>query len=301
MTGLTDYRDHMNELRQEFLDLSDKFFGRFTSRLEGLTDEEYLWEPVPDCWSLVPDGNTGKLKIRWGLIFDEIAPVTTIAWRLTHIIDLFQEDRCAKNIGLEPESEDIFANGAPGDVATARTMLDEAFARWKRYVSATDMEHIFDPIGPVGGGFANATRAKFVLHIIDEAIHHGAEIGVLRDLWAAEHSHDPVVSALFNGETVDDIEKITRERPNLVREAAATARWEAIPHLIALGFSPGEEGRTALHHAAGEGNVEMVRLLIEAGAPTDTRDEVYKAIPLEWAEFFNRTEAMEFLRKLSAD
>src|ERR1051325_4826643 len=124
----------MEPLRKEFLDLSDKFFGRFTARLDGLTDEEYLWEPVDDCWTLVP-GDDGKLHMRWGLIFDEIAPVTTIAWRLTHIIDLCQEDRCAKNIGLEPETEDVFANGAPPDVATARKMLDEAFARWKRYIS----------------------------------------------------------------------------------------------------------------------------------------------------------------------
>src|SRR5205823_2061416 len=130
---------------------------------------------------------------------------------------------------------------------------------WKRYIEAVDMAHIFDKIGPVSPNVPHATRAKFVLHIIDEAIHHGAEIGVLRDLYAAEHAHDPVVSALFNGQTVDDVEKVKRERPNLVREAAATARWEAIPHLNALGFSPGVDGRTALHHAAGEGNVEMVR------------------------------------------
>ena len=28
-------------------------------RLEGLTDEEYFWEPVPDCWSVRPDGSGG--------------------------------------------------------------------------------------------------------------------------------------------------------------------------------------------------------------------------------------------------
>ena len=25
-------------------------------RLEGLTDDEYFWQPVPDCWTVHPDG-----------------------------------------------------------------------------------------------------------------------------------------------------------------------------------------------------------------------------------------------------
>jgi hypothetical protein len=288
----------MEAVRQEFLDLSNKFFARFSTRLDGLTDEEYLWEPVADCWSLVP-GDDGKLNMRWGLIFDEIAPVTTIAWRLTHIIDLFSEDRCATWIGLEPETENVFADGAPPDVPTARRMLDEAFARWKRCLAAVDIERIFDKIGPVGRNMAEATRATFVLHILDEVIHHGAEIGVLRDLWAAEHGYDVDVSALLHGENVDDVDAVKRSHPHLVREAAATARWEAVPHLLSLGFSAGGEGRTALHHAAGEGRLDMIKLLVDAGAPLDTRDEIYRAKPVEWADFFSRVEAVEFLRTLS--
>jgi hypothetical protein len=36
----------------------DYVWGRLTGRLDGLTDQEYFWEPVPGCWSL-RQGTTG--------------------------------------------------------------------------------------------------------------------------------------------------------------------------------------------------------------------------------------------------
>jgi len=39
------------------------------------------------------------------------------------------------------------------------------------------------PPGPVAGPFAGDDKASFVLHQLDEQIHHGAELGVLRDLY----------------------------------------------------------------------------------------------------------------------
>lgn len=290
----------MDPLKQEFLDLSDKFYGRFTARIEGLTDEEYLWEPVPDCWSLYRDVD-GKLRMRWGLIFDEVPPVTTIAWRYTHISDLLCEERCATYIGLDPEGEDLFADGAPPDVARARELFEAAFARWKRYVTAADETTFFGEIGPVGGAFARQTRAKFILHILDEVIHHGAEIGVLRDLYRAQREQDEDFTALLRGEEVapEAVERVRRERPDLVLVAAETARWEAVPRLLELGFGvEGRNGRNALHHAAAGGRLEAVRLLLDAGADASSRDPIYKATPLVWAEFFNRTDVAGLLRAL---
>jgi hypothetical protein len=288
----------MEPLKQEFIDLSDKFFARFTERIDGLGDEEYLWEPAPDCWSLVPDRD-GKLALKWGLIFDEVAPVTTIAWRYVHIIDLLSEDRCARNIGLEPEPENLFENGVPGTAASARGMLDEAFARWKRYVSATDESKLFEKIGPVAGQWADLTRATFILHILDEVIHHGAEIGVLRDLYRAEQTRDADVSALLKGEDIGSaaLEDVKRRRPDMTLLAAATANWDAIPRLLDLGFGvEGRNGRSALHHAAAEGRIDLIERLLEAGADLDAKDPIYQARPVEWAQYFDRSEAVDFLR-----
>jgi hypothetical protein len=256
---------------------------------------------VPDCWSLHPDED-GKLHLRWGLVFDEVPPFTTIAWRYTHISDLLSEERCATWLGLEPEPENLFADGAPPDAKRARELFEKAFARWKRYVTATDETKLFEKVGSVGRNFADRTRVQFVLHILDEAIHHGAEIGVLRDLYRAQRAEDPVLTALLRGEHVDPaaLEDARAKHPDLTLVAAATARWEAIPHLLALGFGvEGRDGRTPLHHAAAAGRLDLMKLLIEAGADVDARDPVYKAPPAVWAEYFGHSEAAEVLRGTS--
>ena len=63
-------------------------------RLDGLTDDEYSWEPVPGSWSIRPRG-TGAAPVqagRGGFVIDfafpppDPPPVTTIAWRLGHAV-----------------------------------------------------------------------------------------------------------------------------------------------------------------------------------------------------------------------
>ena len=41
------------------------------------------------------------------------------------------------------------------------------------------------PCGPAEGPYAEASMAALVLHINREAIHHGAEVALLRDLYRA--------------------------------------------------------------------------------------------------------------------
>ncbi|CPY76092.1 Uncharacterised protein [Mycobacteroides abscessus] len=57
-------------------------------RFEGLTDDEYFWEPVRGCWSLRPrgtaatplQGGSGDYVIEFAAPPPEPAPVTTIGW-----------------------------------------------------------------------------------------------------------------------------------------------------------------------------------------------------------------------------
>jgi hypothetical protein len=50
-------------------------------------------------------------------------------------------------------------------------------------LDAVTEDQLGEPIGRIGGPYARSTKAAFVLHQLDEAIHHGAELGVVRDLY----------------------------------------------------------------------------------------------------------------------
>src|SRR5437899_2029744 len=153
----------MDDVKRELLELSAYALERLTKRIADLGDDEYGWAPVPGAWSL-RTGRDGQLQMQWGVTFDEVPPVTTIAWRLTHIIDLLSEERCATWIGLEPEAENLFAEGAPATADRARELLVAAGDRWARYVRGTDAAALFQKLGPIGRQYADSTRMTFILH-----------------------------------------------------------------------------------------------------------------------------------------
>ncbi len=69
--------------------------GGFVS-LRGLDDDEYLWEPVGGCWNVRRRGQATSSRPYGGgpWVFDNAdeepspAPVTTIGWRLMHLVDV---------------------------------------------------------------------------------------------------------------------------------------------------------------------------------------------------------------------
>ena len=47
----------MSDLTTQLADQLDYHWtNQLRPRLEGLTDEEYFWQPVPDCWTVHRDG-----------------------------------------------------------------------------------------------------------------------------------------------------------------------------------------------------------------------------------------------------
>src|SRR6266496_4157437 len=97
-------------------------------RLDGLTDEEYFWEPVDGCWSL--------------------------------------------------------RRGADEAIA----FLERTYRQWHTGISSLDEEGLRTPLGRKGGRYAKDPMAALIVHINREVMHHGAEIGLLRDLYRATGS-----------------------------------------------------------------------------------------------------------------
>jgi hypothetical protein len=158
-------------------------------RLDGLTDEEYLWEPVPGAWSIRPRSEArtalaagpGALVIDFELPQPDPAPVTTIAWRLAHISVGVFGARNASRFGGPPM--DYFTVDWPATAKAALALLDDVYATWIEGVRSLDETRLAQPVGPAEGPFADAPYATLVLHIHREAIHHLAEVALLRDLY----------------------------------------------------------------------------------------------------------------------
>lgn len=158
-------------------------------RLDGLTDEEYLWEPVPGSWSIRPRGqSTAPLALGTGDYTMDRAPrrldpepLTTIAWRLAHIIVPVLGVRVASHFGGPAVSEDTFAFAGTADEALRQ--LDEVYVRWTEGVRGLGEEGLAQPCGPAEGPWAAAPLAALIQHINREVIHHGAEVALLRDLY----------------------------------------------------------------------------------------------------------------------
>ncbi|WP_432874478.1 DinB family protein [Kribbella sp. CA-245084] len=281
----------MTTLSQNLLDLSDFAWQRLRDRVQGLTDDEYFWEPFDGCWSVrktedgyVPDGSR---------IPPEPAPFTTLAWRITHIVDILQEDRTATWFGSQVAPADG-QPPVPGSAADALTALDHAYDVWRRRLAALSQDVLDRPMGEPAGMYADHDGTSFALHILDELIHHGAEVGTVRDFYRGEHPEDPFAAAL-NGELTP------AERPALLAEAAAAQRWEVIPRLADLGFGINErtsDGFTAAHLAAGNGALDALKLLVERGADLSLIDPRFNADVLGWAKWFKQADGIAYLESL---
>jgi hypothetical protein len=162
-------------------------------RLEGLSDDEYLWEPVPGAWNVrrrTARGGpgTGDFTIDWAFPEPEPAPLTTIAWRLGHVVVGVLAMRNASHFGGPPASYESWEYA--GTAAGALAQLDDEYARWSKGVAELGDDGLARPCGPAEGPYAELPMAALVLHIHREMIHHGAEIALLRDLYTHTHRKD---------------------------------------------------------------------------------------------------------------
>ena len=159
----------------------DFVWDRFTTRLDGLTDDEYFWEPVPGCWTIRPD-STG----RWVMDGADLgpypdldpSPFTTIAWRICHLAGSAVGGFAERRFGARRTADEL-----PRHASELTDFLAQNYGAWRSGMAGLSAEAWEEPLGPAWGPYATSTTLDLALHVLDEVVHHAAEVGLLRDLY----------------------------------------------------------------------------------------------------------------------
>jgi len=116
-------------LPQVLLDSMDDIVAKLMSRLDGIDDVEYRWEPVANMWSARATNDEGSEAI---IDLDpdrdiDPAPVTTIAWRLWHLTSDCFADYTARFAGETAVPDDL------SWTLRADEALDRFEASWRKF------------------------------------------------------------------------------------------------------------------------------------------------------------------------
>jgi len=168
-----------------------EFYWKFHlwPRLQGLTDEEYLWEPVEGMWSVRPDEH-GRMVYELENPAPDPPPLTTIAWRMVHIGVGCFAIRVNAFFADNPDNADMFdarhvPSEIPGTAADGLDFLRYWYQRWNQSIRSLDKDSLWSPLGPRGALFSDDPMLGLITHINREVMHHGGEICLLRDLFRA--------------------------------------------------------------------------------------------------------------------
>ncbi len=184
---------NLNRLLRDQIDWH--WTNQLRDRLAGLTDDEYFWEPAPGSWNVRPRGTgtapvqagAGSVTIDFAFPEPDPAPITTIAWRLGHVIVGVLAVRNAAHFGRTPTDYQSFEYAPTADEALAQ--LDAEYTMWMKGVESLGEEGLARPCGEAEGPYAEWPMAALVLHINRELIHHLSEVSLLRDLYLHTRIH----------------------------------------------------------------------------------------------------------------
>ncbi len=147
--------------------------------LEGLTEAEFLWEPVPGCWTVRPT-EEGRWTLDYAIPDPDPPPFTTIAWRLLHLASckiMYYE------YAFGPEKLTWDTLDFPHTVADAMAWLQEGHAQLKAALNNLSEADLAEMRLTNWGEQWPTWRIFWTIAAHD--LHHGAEISCLRDLYRA--------------------------------------------------------------------------------------------------------------------
>jgi hypothetical protein len=166
-------------------------------QVENLTDDEYFWEPVSECWAVrkredaaTQGWGTGEWVCEDPWPHPDPPPVTNIGWRLVHLCawtDVYRDWTFGDAKLALPDME------VPSSAGAAVQWLHDAQRRFSLAVRGLDDADLTQLRPAHFGG--ELPVQWLVGAIAREHTHHGAEIGVLRDLRrGVARSNGPAVS-----------------------------------------------------------------------------------------------------------
>ena len=167
-------RSAVELLRQEL----QESFEALRARIHGLTDDEFFWEPVPGCWT-VRRGERGTWAVDYPVPpHPDPSPFTTIGWRLVHVAEckvMYHEYAFGAAKLTFPEINSAHtAAAAIAQLEAGHAMLAGDLAN----LDETALEH------QVLTNWGERWPARQVFWtMISHDLHHGGEIGALRDLY----------------------------------------------------------------------------------------------------------------------
>lgn len=130
---------------------------------------------------------------------------------------------------------------------------------------------------------------------------HGAQIVELsaakRFAGVCMSGDGPAAEAALKAQP-DLISRTQEALPNLLVDAAAGNRQDAVRTMLDLGFDPNQPSVTALHQAAFHGQLDVAKLLVARGADIGAREDRFAATPLQWALTAGQAEVAGFLASL---
>ena len=160
------------------LTMFDAAYARLRNRLAGLSDEEFFWQPVQNCWTIYQEPATGRWTYHYAIPDPQPPPVTTLGWQLVHLAAckvIYHEWAFGAARLTFPEL--VIPHTATGAIA----WLEDGQALLRAELQGLSEAQLDEPRRTNWGELWPAWRIFWVM--LDHDALHGGAIGQLRDLY----------------------------------------------------------------------------------------------------------------------
>ena len=190
-----------NPLRDVLLEQIESARSLGRRSLDGLTDDEFWWEPVAGCWSVRRTTDPRAMRDNEPIgdwIIDGIRPspddppLTSIVWRVVHMtlgtwnwINNLEGARNAVRAGRtsveDADKVDLPEPGFRPAADSSVVLWDDVVVRFRTVTESFEDSGLATAVTFQWG--RTLPPSWIVSHVLRELLHHSAEVGCLRDLF----------------------------------------------------------------------------------------------------------------------